>query len=224
MIRVDPPPGSTDLEPNYFASIEFDTPDFPWMLTPAAAGSNARLRPWLVLAVVPRTELRFTADRPLPSLTADVAELPELIDSWLWAHAQVVQGDTPEALDQLLSSQPQRNLSRLLCPRRLEPFTAYTACLVPAFEAGRLAGLGEPVTGEDQLAPAWDAARTQVELPVYFHWEFATGRDGDFEAARRPADGRRGRGRRPAGAAHGRAAVQDGRPGHARVPGPADRA
>ena len=107
MIRVDPPPGSTDLEPNYFASIEFDTPDFPWMLTPAAAGSNARLRPWLVLAVVPRTELRFTAERPLPSLIADVAELPDLIDSWLWAHAQVVQGDTPDALDQLLSSQPR---------------------------------------------------------------------------------------------------------------------
>ncbi len=30
------------------------------MLTPAAAGSNARLRPWLVLVVVRRTELRFS--------------------------------------------------------------------------------------------------------------------------------------------------------------------
>ena len=63
------------------------------------------------------------------------------------------------------------------------------------------------MTDEDQLAPAWDAARTQVELPVYFHWEFATGRDGDFETLadlltgrarpRTSAGGRCARGQQP---------------------------
>jgi hypothetical protein len=58
---------------------------------------------------------------------------------------------------------------------------------VPAFEAGRKAGLGLEVTAadEDKLAPAWDGARPRVELPVLYHWEFATGAGGDFESLAR---------------------------------------
>ena len=72
---------------------------------------------------------------------------------------------------------------------------------MPAFEAGRLAGLGEEVTPADEnaLAAAWDATKTQVELPVYFHWEFATGAGGDFETLADRLTGRKAgsAGRRP---------------------------
>ena len=75
-------------------------------------------------------------------------------------------------------------MSRLLCPRRLDPVTEYLACVVPTFELGCKAGLGSPITPDDEkaLKPAWAAGAEQVRLPVYFHWEFRTGAGGDFEA------------------------------------------
>ena len=73
--------------------------------------------------------------------------------------------------------------SRLLCPRRLEPLTRYTAYLVPAFERGRLAGLRVPVPDAiDGLAPAWTPGSAGVTLPVFYQWRFHTAEEGDFEA------------------------------------------
>jgi len=79
-----------------------------------------------------------------------------------------------------LAGPPERTLSRLLCPRRLAPRTAYLACVVPTFAAGRQAGLGEPVTAGTE--PAWTAVAGELILPVYHHWQFTTGEGGDFEA------------------------------------------
>jgi hypothetical protein len=200
VIRTDPRAGSADLEPNVLASIEFDPPGFPWLFTPAAAAAQGRLRPWLVLVVLRRTEgarVRRMAGAPLPVVNATVDELPDLAESWAWAHAQVLQAEPDDAVEELLADRPQLNLSRLICPRRLEPVTRYTACVVPALEAGRKAGLGLEVTAgdEDRLSAAWDATRDGVQLPVYYAWDFATGVGGDFEslafrlqARRLPAD------------------------------------
>ena len=52
VIRTDPHPGTSDFEPNCFPCVEFDRADFPWLFTPASAGANAKLRPWLCLVVV----------------------------------------------------------------------------------------------------------------------------------------------------------------------------
>ena len=190
VLRTDPLGHTADFEPNYLACIEFDIPDFPWLFTPAAAGANGRLRPWLVLVVVPHVgdmPTRPTGDAPLPRIDVPVSELPDLSESWAWAHAQVVELDASQSVEQILGSQPERNLSRLVCPRRLEPETHYLACVVPAFEAGRKAGLGLEVTAadEDRLGPAWTATQTTARLPVYYHWEFATGTGGDFETLAR---------------------------------------
>lgn len=195
VIRMEPPPLSTEFEPNYFPAIEFDRPDFPWMFTPATADTAGRLRPWLCLVVV-RKQLGVTLDvnrhRPLPVLELkDPAkpeqELPELSESWAWAHAQVT-GSLPdtESLRTSLADDPALTVSRLLCPRRLDPMTDYLACVVPTFEPGRKAGLGEPMTPADEreLKPAWDfsgGTHGAVRLPVYVHWEFRTGVAGDFE-------------------------------------------
>ena len=215
VIRTDPRPGATDAEPNYLVQVELDRPDLPWLFTPAAASAADRLRPWLVLVVVAEgrgVELApASAGSPavleLRTEAQPARQLPDLVESWAWAHAQVLQLPGEDA-DDVLAGAPERTAARLLCPRRLEPSTRYLACLVPAFEAGRRAGLGldpEPAD-EAALRPAWAPQPSAVTLPVYFSWAFATGAGGDFESlarALRPRPLPEGVGRQPvyAGAA-----------------------
>jgi hypothetical protein len=176
--------------------IEFDRPAFPWLFTPAAPDADECLRPWIVLVVVRKAAARLTVDprRPLPALECPVSELPDLEESWAWVHAQYTGSQTSrEDLQDseekgALSSRPQQTVSRLLCPRQLQArrggdVPSYYACLVPAFEAGRKAGLGESLTDDDEeLKAAWNLTATgQVTLPVYYHWEFSTAEEGDFE-------------------------------------------
>jgi hypothetical protein len=195
VVRTDPKPNVTNFEPNYLAIVDFDPPDFPWLLTPAHADGTEHLRPWLVLVVIERAKAGLpvlVAGRPLPSIAlngADTAtELPDLNESWLWAHTQAVSqvaAADRAALSAELNAHPERNISRLVCPRRLQPRTDYVACVVPATDGGRLRGLGQPVVG-DTLQPAWSKANpTDIELPVYFHWEFSTGPVGDIETLAR---------------------------------------
>jgi len=197
VIRTEPHARMTDFEPNYFPAIEFDRPDFPWLFTPAAADNARRLRPWICLIVVPkeRATLKTNPQRPLPAITCALEDLPDLDQSWAWAHAQIVAGQssTPDpspraTLQQILNDHPERTLSRLLAPRRLDPNTAYYACLVPTYDVGKKAGLGEPIKPEEEqaLQPAWSTTNPgPVTLPVYFHWEFRTGVAGDFESLAR---------------------------------------
>ena len=56
------------------------------------------------------------------------------------------------SLKQSLAGDPALTVSRLLCPRRLDPLTDYLACVVPAFELGRKAGLGFPIQPDDEKA------------------------------------------------------------------------
>ena len=48
VVRTEPRNFTVNFEPNYLCGVEFDTPDLPWLFTPAAA-KNDRLRPWLAL-------------------------------------------------------------------------------------------------------------------------------------------------------------------------------
>jgi hypothetical protein len=203
VVRTWPANGQTNAEANFFPLVEFDHPDLPWLFTPAApagpvaTGNGERLRPWLVLAVFEQTgatgDARLERGDPLPRLVVPQAaawQLPDLADSWLWAHAQVTPLEG-ESVDDALTGDPRRNLSRLLCPRRLRPETHYLACVVAAFDVGRKAGLGDSVDAEDEQVLA-DAFRPNVAttLPVYFQWTFATGAAGDFETLARLLVGR----------------------------------
>ena len=193
VVRTDPKPHATNFEPNYFAIVDFDPPDFPWMLTPAKAQDDKRLRPWLVLIVLEAAKTGLPRMAPgglMPSIKikgADVAaELPDLKDSWSWAHAQLVNEDANQ-IQSDLQNKPNSNISRLVCPRRLKELTDYVACVVPAFEPGRRRGLGLVPAEDDPsmttLAPAWNkSVATDVTLPVYYHWEFSTSPEGDFES------------------------------------------
>lgn len=194
IVRTEPRHLTTNFAVNLFPHIEFDRPDFPWLFTPAKPGQQERLRPWLCLVVIKKQEgVSLSGAQPssLPRLAITVParpgkELPDLSESWAWAHAQVTGGlaDTVPSLKAAIDQAPERTLSRLLCPRRLEQTTAYYACLVPTFEVGRKTGLGLPVPDNElsQLAPAWQQNATDVLLPVYFSWEFSTGQEGDFES------------------------------------------
>jgi hypothetical protein len=192
VLRVTPAAGTHDAEPEFFPAIEFDAPDLPWAYSPVVP-QGTRVLPWLVLVVIEASESVSVVPGEhgqspwILRMPAELArrELPDLTDSWAWAHAQVATA-APSEIDETLAHQPDRTLSRLISPRRLYPFRSYHACVVPAFLSGRIAGLGgDPgsvpaiVTGQE---PAWSESDFPGELPVYFTWSFRTGAAGDFES------------------------------------------
>jgi hypothetical protein len=195
VVRTDPRNRAGNFEPNYFPAIEFDNPDFPWLFTPAGKNANDQLRPWICLIVVRKQSgvtLRGNSGGALPFLeikspATPADELPNLGESWAWAHAQVSGTVADTSPDAALKSRPDLTVSRLICPRRLQPRTGYFACVVPAFEIGLKVGLGLPVTEQDerQLLPSWRSGAQsppEITLPVYYSWEFRTGELGDFES------------------------------------------
>ena len=173
---------TTNFEPNYLVGIEFDTPDFPWLFTPAAPAGD-RIRPWTTLIVLKGSEFTPVAGviNPLPAIdVTSTAALQSLDDAWNWAHTQV-SGDA--GLAATAASDPSGVISRLLCPRRLDPETAYTAFVVPTFEIGRQAGLGLDVSSLHTSDPAWTSSTgTPLRLPVFYQWQFHTSDQGDFES------------------------------------------
>lgn len=187
--RRHPEDGTTDAEPNYFASVEILAGDVPWRYTPAGPDGDNRLRPWLVLVVVEAGDgvsIVHPAGAPNPELhiaaPADAAaELPDLSDSASWVH---VQSTVPAAQVAAHAHDPDVVRSRLLCPRRLDADTSYIAAVVPAFAAGVVAARGlEPDTSA-VTTDAWDRADLDagIVLPTFCWWSFGTGPAGDFEA------------------------------------------
>lgn len=196
VVMTQPAAGTTSFPPNYFPTVAFDRPDMPWLFSPETPDDDGRLRPWLCLVTVERGEgVSLTTDAETaaavleltpPASAAD--QLPDLSESWAWAHAQEVGAtDTATAL---ADDDAVTTLSRLVSPRALAPNTDYYACVVPTFEPGRRAGLGkEPYDGPDRaIADAWDTTTGTIRLPVYYHWTFSTGGAGDFESLVRRLD------------------------------------
>jgi len=206
IIRTEPAKYVFDFESNCLAAIEFYEEDFPWLYTPAIENVN-KLRPWVALIVLKDEEFSvFPPNGTLPALiniTADFADVfhPHQ-DHWAWAHVHVHQPNDTEIsgvsdeqatlignLKTDLDTNPDVAIARLLCPRRLQPNTQYTAFLIPAFETGRLAGLGEDVSEIPSLQSSWNLSGTLDEgkrkFPIYYQWRFGTGALGDFESLAR---------------------------------------
>ena len=202
VIRTEPRAGVSNFESNYLAAIDFYDEDFPWRYTPAPA-AGLQFTPWIALIVLKQAEFaegKNIANRPLPFITiTDMSVLPAAGELWAWAHVHFNQGLSPDPSTELVSSDmsallplvqsilntnPDLAYSRLLCPRLLDVNAGYDAFVIPAFESGRLAGLGQdPTQAPSGLASAWAPYTGQQEpqnFPYYYRWHFTTGDRGDF--------------------------------------------
>ena len=202
IVRTDPRNWITDFESNYLPFIEFYEEDFPWRFTPTVAApevdtqrGSTRLLPWIFLLVLEEREFK---DIPavsglLPAIQLLVNwenVLPPSEQTWAWAHVHVSQDitsgrTTPDAVKtdyaNLVQQNPDNALSRLLSPRKLKPNTAYHAFVIPSFELGCLAGLGQEAPEKTGLLDASWGTDKQPKFPVYYRWYFRTGERGDFE-------------------------------------------
>ncbi|MFN8648102.1 MAG: hypothetical protein U0104_15155 [Gemmatimonadales bacterium] len=192
VLRTWPRPGVMDAEPNYFPLIEFDQADLPWRYTPARATGGDRLTPWITLIVLEDAEIKRLVPGGSGRLGAveiiDAKVLPRSRQLWAWAHVQVAGEQVVDEARAaaLMAARSGAIRSRLVAPRRLEPHRGYTALVVPAFQRGRLTGLGQDPGALDALTLAWgDTPSGPLTLPVYYSWRFGTGPDGDFESLAR---------------------------------------
>ena len=197
VVRTEPLNWITNFEPNYLPFIEFYDEDFIWRYTPAKA-SGDKLRPWIILAILKdgatdaEQEFIFNEKRlPLPTVTVKSAvNLPDSSQFWSWSHVHVNDGynstnefeEFLKSLYDLNSPNADKIICRLMSPRKLDPDTAYRAFVIPAFETGRLGGLGLDTTNTDAQQPSYKSGDTGIEFPVYYEWYFRTGVNEDFES------------------------------------------
>ncbi|HTX95992.1 MAG TPA: hypothetical protein VME67_14700 [Mycobacterium sp.] len=186
IVRRFPAPDTAGSNTTHLAFIDFAATDLPWRFSPVTATATTppqtrtaqpqnRVRPWLVLLVV-TADNEVSTDAGYPRITVPPDQLPDLSQSWAWAHAQL---DDP--------ADCVTGRSRLLCPRQLPSGMPMRAILVPAFAAGLTAALGSPMRTAPNPPPtvhepAWPSPATEsVTLPVYDSWTFTTGDGLDFE-------------------------------------------
>ena len=223
VIKTEPVNWITNFEPNYFPHIEFYEEDFPWRYSPANPnGQKLRPWLVLVALKASEFERDSALFGSLPSIriighvddapgTTGAASrvFPNPAQTWAWSHVHMNGDlDPTDLLDpnnsahvdtalvrfrSLLQSNPDQAYSRMICPRKLDPFTTYHCFLLPAYEVGRLAGLGADETllavheaqkasfGAPHLATG-DHLIYVDHYPIYYEWQFMTGDIGDFES------------------------------------------
>ena len=112
-------PAHATPRPTTFPLVEFRAPDLPWRYTPARAGTNARLRPWLALAVVEEDAdgIAYTALGSAGRLTVtpgQLHQLPPAGELWGWAHVQ--SAEAAAAIATTVDTAPDAVRSRI-CAR-----------------------------------------------------------------------------------------------------------
>lgn len=206
ILRNEPANYIFNFESNLLPFIEFYEEDFLWRYSPAKETTDNKIRPWLALIVLKDGE--FALAPPLKEGLPGILQLSATLnildvlhpnrDHWAWAHVQMNRpADTNPVADLKASieTNPDAAIGRLLSSRQLEPDTEYTAFLIPAFETGRLAGIGEDTSTIKSLLGSWDYAGQGFSYtpnpvfakmyPIYYQWRFATSGMGDFEALAR---------------------------------------
>ena len=188
-LQCDPAPGSGVFPSNCLAGVSFDDASFPWLLTSAPLDGQALRTPWLALVVLAEDEAADalgTLPGGAQTLTLAASRLPAFDELAAFAHVQF-QGTVEAGTDlaELARAGDARVRSRLLAAKRLAPATRYVACLVPSFDVGRRAGLGEQPADPLAATPAWGSGDAPVTLPIYRSWRFATSGQADVETAAR---------------------------------------
>lgn len=198
IIRVHPAKGVDNFEINNLVYIEFYEEDFPWRYTPASPLGN-NLRPWIAVLVLKTDE--FTRNTQGGTPTPLIRIRPEALQAVFYpqtdlhhfAHVHVLEtlsdnisnaGTAANEINTTIAKNPDLALSRIICPRRLQADTEYHVFLVPSYETGRLAGMGQPTAKIVAQQPSWkrDTLGTNpMDMPYYHTWSFKTGAKGDFE-------------------------------------------
>jgi hypothetical protein len=223
VVKTEPKHWITNYEPNYFPYIEFYDEDFPWRYSPAAPKNNKlRPWLSLIVLKEAEFTRDKTLFASLPSIliTGSETDAPGTSgaasnvflnpgQTWAWSHVHMNgdidhtdslnpdnQSDVEVALNRfrsLLKANPDQAVSRMICPRKLDANTTYYCFLIPAFETGRLAGLGakgdlidlheaqKASFGADHPSDG-DHQKYVDHFPFYYEWQFMTGDVGDFES------------------------------------------
>ena len=156
--RVDPDPTLRAFETPYHPAIEFVDADLPWRYS-LDLGTGSRVCPWIVLLALKPNEFEFAqqgrAPFPRVRVLSAAKSLPDLAQSWAFAHVQVdMENAEARDIEEALASNPATHFSRLICPRHLDEGETYYLMLVPTYEAGRLVGLGLDNEAEPFNSPA----------------------------------------------------------------------
>jgi hypothetical protein len=208
ILNTWPAPGASSCSPLELAFIDFQDEDLPWRYStlhaPVTAGHpTPEPLPWLMLLVLKNDGLEYQRQGQsgaLPSILvkgghAGTYPSPDPGQQQLWAHVQInasfgavttpatqpSEQDIKDFVKDQLPKSPDLANSRVFSARRLAENTEYQAFLVPAVEAGRLAGLGLDFAPADVRTSAIPAGSGDRAFPVYFQWKFSTGTDEDFE-------------------------------------------
>ena len=153
---------STDFEPNYLAAIDFYDEDFPWRYSPSRRRRNHRLPPWIALVVLKENEFALArAGAPAalvrPHRQRETSPTFSALGSGMGVGARPLERALGGKLRRRISPRSRRRSTaiptsamRASSARASSMRTpAYTAFVVPAFEVGRQAGLGETVADTD---------------------------------------------------------------------------
>ncbi len=206
VIRAHPKRGVHNFETNNLAYLEFYEEDLPWRFTPAKPVGQ-KLRPWFYLVLLRENEFqKSNGGTPTPYINIETEALSKVFcnerDTFALAHVHVLEdlgnnnGNASTQLSAKLAKDPDLALSRVISPRKLE-FTnpdpsmdydpnVYHGFLIPAFETGRLAGLGLDTKGVKAQQSSWTKAKIQNgtnpgTYPYYYTWSFRVDSGGDFE-------------------------------------------
>jgi hypothetical protein len=200
VLKAYPTPNENEFPPLDIPFIEFKEPDFLWRYSVQKDANQKKFWiPWLSLVVLKsknfEVEHEFeygkgnTQDLPGNIIITRKDVLPDLSESWRWAHVHYrdVEGLRKDTVMKKMAAQPQKAISRLICPRRLAPNTKYTAFVVPTYLLGKNTALGLPNTGGSRTQLSWgkDQSIKGLRLPYYYKWDFQTGRNIDFETTLR---------------------------------------
>lgn len=150
IVRSSPPDGAGDVDGEFCVFVEFGAADLPWRYSPRGPQGD-RAVPWLALvAGVEGQELGLDPDGTA-WMSAGLTTSLDPACAAAWAHTQ---GAPP-------------TLSRLLCPRRLDPGRRCLAAVVSLLD--------------DRGEPRWRPGRPVRGLPVHHQFRFTTNDAGTFE-------------------------------------------
>lgn len=183
--RIEPEDANKGFEPNYFPFVQLKAPDLPWRYT-LDGGAVDRLTPWLVLIALKDDEFSYvnqgSALAPRIEVGSVRDSLPDLSQAWATAHVQVDMDGVTGTPAEVVQADPGRGFARIFACRKLEAATSYSLFLVPSYQVGREAALGEGADAALGRTLAWDVANTgALILPYFFRHTFRTEDGQDLE-------------------------------------------